>query len=192
MESAVPDQQGRISLESFQRSIHRQHFPYEDPSYLPSSPPPRPGSGSRVQRQSTHPSPSSHPPSSGHHHPRNPVKHIGSPQGHGGYDRDGYRDGYPQDICRAPAGALQISLAKLSPCIDFSLPPRSFVCALPVCLSIAVACCSSDSLLHTPVAMGYIHTSSNSWRYLRCVGVALAFWHAVWFKWFSKAPGETL
>lgn len=101
MESAVPDQQGRISLESFQRSIHRQHFPYEDPSYLPSSPPPRPGSGSRVQRQSTHPSPSSHPPSShppssGHHHPRNPVKHIGSPQGHGGYDRDGYRDGYPQ------------------------------------------------------------------------------------------------
>ena len=74
--------------------MHR-HYPYED--YHPASPPPRPSSGSKLQRQSVH-TPSLP------HQTRTPLKYVGSPQGHG-YERDvddHKRASYRQEHSRTP------------------------------------------------------------------------------------------
>ena len=95
LESTAQEQSGRVSLQSFQSYMHR-HYPYED--YHPASPPPRPSSGSKLQRQSVH-TPSLP------HHTRTPLKYVGSPQGHGGYERDvdDYkRASYRQEHSRTP------------------------------------------------------------------------------------------
>lgn len=87
------DSQGRITFETFKHCYCR---PY--PEEYSTSPPPRSGSGNRVQRQPLHPS----------HHSRNTLKYVGSPKGYGGYDCDGYpleeqrRPSYSREHNRTP------------------------------------------------------------------------------------------
>ena len=70
-----------VKFETFKQCINKG---YHDDYLQPTSPIPRTlPSGTKLPRQSLHPS-------SSHHTSRNPLKYVGSPKGHGGggYDRE--------------------------------------------------------------------------------------------------------